>query len=247
MTHRRLPLVALAALAAALPACAAMDTAAPGRASLLSDAPPPPDRRCRVAREPAALPAADALVDSAALAAAASAAWRGAGAPDGHVLFSLRYDAAGTNVRRDVIEHRVPAALADTLQALVFAHRRRAGAAEEEWGVRLRMDMGASPVLRVGRAEVCAPAPVDRGGVFFGAEIERPWTDPSYAAVAEDAVILRVATDPGGRVTDVRVERGMRRPGMEQRLFTWVRALRFIPATEDGYPVAGEASLRLRL
>ncbi|HEX6039687.1 hypothetical protein, partial [Longimicrobium sp.] len=145
MTHPR----ALAALAAllTLPACAVVrpDTLHP-RESLLSDAPRRvADRACRVAPEPAALPSADALVDSAALAADVAAAWRAAGQPAGHVLFALRYDRDGLNVRRDVIEHRVSDALADSLQALVFKHRRRADPAQAEWSVRMRMDLGEAP------------------------------------------------------------------------------------------------------
>ena len=145
------PLVLVAALLA-LPACATGN--ATGRSALLSDAPTVPGRLCRVSAEPAELPSVDALVDSAALSAAAVQVWRAAGAPRGHALFAMGFDREGLNVRRDLLEHRLPQEMADSLQKLVFAHRRTVAQAEHEWGVRLRMDVGEQPVLRVGRREL---------------------------------------------------------------------------------------------
>lgn len=251
---------ALAALAVllALPACAGLqpDTLHP-RESLLSDASRRPvDRTCRVAVAPAALPSADALVDSAALAAAVADAWRGAGRPAGHVLLALRYDREGLNVRRDVIEHRVGDALASSLQALVFAHRRRAAPADGEWSVRLRVDLGEAPRMRVGRTEVCAPRL--RGGAEGGfgvAPAGSGWGDardayalPAVAEMYDPATVwVRVALDSRGNVTDARLERGLGRRTYEMRVLNYVRTISFIPAMEDGYPVPGQVSVPLRL
>lgn len=253
MTHR---IIALAALLA-LPACAALQPdGAFSRAELLSDAPPRPlDRACRVSAEPRALPAADALVDSAALVAAAAEAWRAAGRPAGHVLLGMRYAQDGTNVRRDVIEHRVGDALADTLQKLAFAHRRTAEPAGDEWSVRLRLDLGEAPVLRVGRTEVCSPQPRNASETGFGNGMGATWGDvrnafgtPSAAdAYAPNTVWVRVALDSRGNVTDVRVERSLSRVGWESRLLNYVRSISFIPAMEDGYPVPAQLSLPLRM
>jgi hypothetical protein len=253
MTHR---IIALAALLA-LPACAALqpDGMHP-RTELLSDAPARPlDRACRVSAEPETLPSADALVDSAALVAAVGDAWRAAGRPAGHVLLGMRYDEDGTNVRRDVIEHRVSDALADTLQKLAFAHRRSVAPADREWSVRLRVDPGEAPALRVGRTEVCSPQPRNAAETGFGNGIGETWGDVRNAfgtsSIADtyspSTVWVRVALDARGNVTDVRVERSLARVTWESRLLNYVRSISFIPAMEDGFPVPAQLSLPLRM
>jgi len=250
-------LIALAALLA-LPACASLQPdGMHSRAELLSDEPPHPlDRACRVSPEPQALPAANAVVDSAALSAAVAEVWRGAGRPAGHLLVGLRYSPDGVNVRRDIIEHRVDDSLADTLQKLVFAHRRTAGPADREWSVRLRLDLGETPAMRVGRTEVCSPRPRNGSDTGFGTGVgTAAWGDvrggfalPSYAeAYNPSTVWVRVALDASGNVTDVRVERSMTRLAWDARLLNYVRTISFIPAMEDGYPVPAQLSLPLSL
>ena len=242
MTHR-LPAAALAA-ALALSACASPGgRPPPTRASLLSDSPVPPDRGCTISAFPAELPSADLLVDSAALARDAAALWRASGAPPGHALVALRYDLFGLNVRRDVIEHRLPPALADSLQKLVFAHRRTVGRERREWGVRLRLDLTAEPELRVGRSQSCrarlAHGMAD-GDTRLGAG--RGWAPAAaFRGVAAGAarVTVRVSLDARGHVVDARVE-GANRRISEQQVLSYVRSLLFEPATEDGHPVAGE-------
>ena len=250
-------LLLVLAASTALSACATLQTdALHSRESLMSDSPRRPvNATCRVAPGPAALPSADALVDSAALAAAAVDAWRAEGQPAGHVLIALRYDREGLNVRRDVIEHRVGDALADSLQALVFAHRRRASPADGEWSVRLRMDLGEAPRMRVGRTEVCAPRLRSGNEGGFGNAVGGGWGDvrDAYAppAVSElydpSTVWVRVALDSRGNVTDARLERSVGRRTYEMRVLNYVRTISFIPAMEDGYPVPGQLSMPLRL
>lgn len=248
MTTRRAAL--LVALAAATAACA---TARPApRASLLSDSPPAYDRSCSVADAPAELPEPEALVDAAALRADAARLWNAAGRPAGHVLFSLRYDPQGVNIRRAVIEHSVSGALADSLQALVFAHRRETTPAPGEWGVRLRVDLGETPALRVGRREVCRPAPRDvrprLANVGFDVRdgYASMFTQPSMSDMS--LVWVRVRLDERGFVTDARIERSLvRGQSTEMRLLNYVRTLTFHPAREDGYPVPGEASFPIRI
>jgi TonB family protein len=248
-------LLSLTAALVALSGCSALAGSAPGRASLLSDAPTTAGRPCRVSPEPARLPSAAALVDSAALSAAAADLWRAAGAPRGHALFAMGYDAEGVNVRRDLLEHRLPQALADTLQKLVFAHRRSVDAADHEWGVRLRMDLGEQPVLRVGRRELCAAQPRDSrvagvgafGGATFGDVREREASSALMPVTGNGTVWVRVALDASGNVTDARLERTFARGGWERRVLTYVRAISFVPATEDGFPVPAQLTIPLRL
>jgi TonB family protein len=253
MTHPRL--FSLAALLLALSGCSALTGGAPPRASLLSEAPTAPGRPCRVAAEPDELPSVAALVDSAALSAAAVELWRAAGAPRGHALFAMGYDADGLNVRRDLLEHRLPQALADTLQKLVFAHRRPVDAADQEWGVRLRMDLAEQPVLRVGRRELCAAIPRDSrvagygpfSGATFGDVREREASTAMMPVTGNGTVWVRVALDASGNVTDARLERTFARGGWERRVLTYVRAISFVPATEDGFPVPAQLVFPLRL
>jgi TonB family protein len=181
--------------------------------------------------------------------------WRAAGRPAGHVLFALRYDREGLNVRRDVIEHRVGDVLADTLQKLAFAHRRRAEPADAEWSVRLRLDLGEAPRLRVGRTEICAPRLRSGAEGGFGNAVGGGWGDvrdayapPGIADLYDPSTVwVRVALDSRGNVTEARLERSLGRRTYEMRVLNYVRTISFVPAMEDGYPVPGELSMPLRL
>lgn len=248
--HRRSPAVALAALAAAvLPACASLGGPSP-RAALLTDAPPAFDRACRPVQAPEALPAPAALVDDA-FASEAAAAWAAAGGPPGYVLLSMGYGRDGMNIRRAVIEHNVSDALADTLQKLVFAHRRAAEPAREEWGVRLRVDLGETPSLRVGRREFCRPAPREAGyravSTAFDVRETSAWSVNEPLLSDGGLVWVRVSLDEAGLVTDARLERSPVRGPWEVRLLNYVRSIPFYPALEDGYPVAAETRIPVRV
>lgn len=244
---RCVPLFACALLAAQ--GCASAG-AAP-RHGLLTDGSNPRERSCRVAPTPARLPAAGDLVDTEAFRAAAASAWAAAGRPEGNVVFSVRHSADGTQVRRAVIESSVPEALGDTLRQLVFALRRQAPAAPGEWGVRLRVELADPVALSVGRHQECVARPRDweyrtAGNRFDvrdarGSDVAAPsLTDLSVAWV-------HVWLDDRGTVTDARVERGSAGRAAEQRLLNYVRAMAFLPATEDGFPVPGELTLPVRL
>jgi TonB family protein len=245
----RLPILPLfAAALATVSACAG----APGGNAAPGDGPGRPQRACQAAREPRELPAAAALLDSAGLVNAAADAWRHAGRPAGHVAFSLRYDPYGLNVSRQVIEHRVSRALADSLQALVYAHRGTTPPADREWGVRLRMELGDRPALAVERSVVCPPALRDAAGGPFSAVANRAWGDvrdasPPPSAGNAGMVWLRVTLDAAGNVIGVRVERAGVLRGSDAHLLAVLRTLDFAPATEDGQPVPGEITIPYRV
>jgi hypothetical protein len=199
---------------------------------------------------PEALPQPGELVDAEAFRAAAARLWVRAGRPAGHVLFTVRHDAEGVQVRRAVVESTVPAALADSLQALVFAHRRVTPRAPEEWGVRLRVELAEEMAMTVGRRRLCAPRareeeritanPFDIRERGLSSPAARPLTDSSIAWV-------RVHVDARGRVVDAAVERGVRRGLSEQRVLNQARSLAFYPALDDGYPIPSVTTVRLRL
>ena len=188
-------------------------------------------------------------MDAEALRAAAGRLWASAGRPAGHVLVSVRHTPDGAQVRRAVIETTVPSALADSLQALVFAYRKETSPAAAEWGVRLRVDFGDEVGLRVGRGRQCAPRPREEERVATNAYDVRERDTGSAAALPStdpDLVQVRVRLDAGGRVTDAIVERSARRRDWEQRLLNYVRTMAFHPAVEDGYPVPSETTITVR-
>jgi TonB family protein len=209
------------------------------------------ERSCGVAAEPAHLPTPGDLVEVPAFQAAVERVWESAGRPDGYILFSVRHSSDGVQVRRAVLESTLPAELDDTLQKLVFAHRRQAPAAREEWGVRMRLDLGHEMAIRVGRRETCTPRPraweYRTAGSMFDARTSEPWEEGAASFTDPAVVWVHVRLDERGTVTDARVERSLARPLAEQTLLNYVRSMAFLPATEDGYPVPGELTLPVRL
>jgi len=255
MPHARLvSTLAVAALLSTLGACAFGRQVS--QESLLSEGPRHLDRACGVAARPEQLPDAAELVDGT-FGADAARLWEAAGRPAGYVLLSMGYDREGVNVRRAVIERGegVTPELADEVQRAVFAHRLQARPAREEWGVRLRVDLGPRPALRVGRREQCRAAPRQgehrsaSGGFGAGYDVRQTLASSlSAPSLADrDLVWVRVQLDAQGMVTDARVERTIMRGSWENRVLGYVRTLQFLPALEDGQPVPGEATLPLRL
>ncbi|MFL5383018.1 MAG: energy transducer TonB [Longimicrobiaceae bacterium] len=251
MQHQHLLLaISAAALAAA---CAPIDPSTgptTGSGFLGADDGLVRGARCTVSLVPATLPKPEALMDADAFRAAAARLWAAAGRPAGHVLFSIRHSPDGVQVRRAVIESTVPAFLADSLQVLVFDYRRRTPRTAEEWGVRLRVELGDAPALQVERRRECAPRPREEERLAADAFDVRERDLSSVAAlpVTDPGLVwVRVRLDANGRVTEATVERGVRRGAWEQRLLNYVRTMAFYPAVEDGYPVPSETTISLRL
>jgi hypothetical protein len=225
----------------------------PDRSSLLTAQPGREGRVCRIAERPSALPPVGELVDSAALHPAIEQLRDTGGFSPGYVLLSMAYDRFGSNIRRVVIEHTVPQAVADSVQRLVFAHR-KTSTAGEDWGVRLRIDLADSLRFRVGRRELCPPAPRNWvvassiGDVTGRREGFIP-TGPGSSVVsgAEDKVWVRLLIATEGNVVDARFGRGLPSRIWEDRLLNYVRTLDFKPALDDGIPVPGWIDLQLRI
>lgn len=164
-----------------------------------------------------------------------------------YVVLTMRYGADGLNMRREIIEHTLNTEAADSVQELVFAHRRGLPPAEREWGARLRIDLDDDITYHVNRSEYCSPRPRNPDleadmRAFLG-------TGPSFAGgVRSTVVLLRITVHPGGYVTDVRLLRGGV-PGspLEQNLATYIRQFSFYPATIDGTPTLGELDVPVRI
>lgn len=215
-------------------------------AELLSSRPAPVGRTCRVTGFPETLPAAEQLVDREALLADLAGLAPAPVSRDGtpYVLLSMGYDRFGINVRRAVIEHDVGAAVADSVQKLVFAHRRTLDEGDHDWGVRLRVSLvEGGGRLEVGRMEVCAPRPRDS---LLAMAAESPFTGGTRVrgGYRESTVWVRLQVGPNGTVTGAAVERGIvAGMALEQRIFDHVRSLFFEPALQDGQPVSGTISI----
>lgn len=239
----------LTAWFAVLAGCASAPRADPAlrSAELLSERSSGPGRICEVVDRPERLPAADALVDSAALRADIVALLQASEDSTGYVLFSMAFDKHGTNIRRAVIEHDVRPVLADSLQKLVFKHRRTVEESDGDWGVRLRIGLAESPRFDVGRQERCAPRPRD-GSLARAIETASLYgTGTRYrGGVRETTVWVRLQIGPSGNVTGAAIERGIvGGTAVEQRIYDFVRTLFFDPALEDGFPTTGYLSIPL--
>ncbi|MBA4156945.1 MAG: hypothetical protein H0X65_05660 [Gemmatimonadetes bacterium] len=233
-----------------LSACASAPQASTSearRAELLSAQASQPGRSCYVVDTPEELPAADVLVDSAALVRDLATLPRTEQDSAGYVLLSMGYDRFGANIRRAVIEHDVSTAAADSVQKLVFNHRRAVeeGEAQGDWGVRLRIDLDGSPHLQVGRQERCAPRP--RDSALAMAMQTTHGTGTRYrGGVRESTVWVRLFVSPQGTVTGAALERGFVQGAMmEQRILDYVRSIFFEPAREDGFPSSGTITIPL--
>ncbi|HEX6746327.1 MAG TPA: hypothetical protein VF092_03355 [Longimicrobium sp.] len=236
--------------AAGLLAAAGCASAGGGsRAELLAGGRLIDGRQCAVAADPERLPAAAELVDAGAFGADAARLWVDAGRPAGYVLFALRHDGEGTQVRRAVIESTLPPALTDTLQKLVYAYRRQAPAARGEWGVRLRVEAGEPVGFQVARRMECTARP--RDAAYRIADSGFDVRDTGVDATRTDGALawVHVRLTAQGNVTDARIERGVwvRGAWEQQRLLSYVRGMSFWPALDDGVPVPSETTIPVRL
>ena len=112
---------------------------------------PPEGQACYVdGFQPREMPPLSAVLDSAAVAARLHA-W-----PDGSVIIALGFGPSGRAERARVIDRRMSAVTADSVQALVVAHVRGLPSAEG-WGARLLASTGSAAALALGRREVCPP------------------------------------------------------------------------------------------
>lgn len=216
-------------------------------AALLSHAPPPAGRDCRIVRTPERLPAADQLVDSVAFSAALRALREDRQISRGYVIFTMLFDRNGWNAIREVVEHDLSPTVSEELQKLVFEHRRNVepGAA---WGARLRIDFGEEVHFQVGRQEICAPrvrGTPDLVAFDNGFDVRRQHAQPHPTPL--NTVWVLVEVDPSGAITEARVERAPVPLAWESALIQAVRSLAFEPALLDGVPISSVARVPVRL
>lgn len=199
---------------------------------------------------PAELPPAAEILDTEALEADVGELWRAREIADGHVRLTLWYQPDGLNIRRSVIERSVPPLVSDSVQKLVFAHRREADEREGPWSARLDVSGEASGQvgLSVSRSEYCPPTP--RGTPFDGSiQMMHSRRPQRFGGVRTRTIGVRVWTDEHGRVERARQASGVIVGGtdMDRRLTEFLRPYRFEPATLDGVPVPGVLRIPVRV
>ncbi len=238
---------ALVVLLVVLSACALARSREPDRREELLSSLPPRSAGCVVQSVPQELPGADTVVDSAMLAEAVRALRRADPPPSGHVLLTLAFDREGINIRREVIEHSTPAPVADSIQRLVFTARRQVEEAEQEWGVRLRLDLTEPVTMRVGRREFCPPVPRDLA-VEEAMRTVGPVGPRFRLGVRERTVFMRALVSEQGIITSAHVSRGeLRGSAVERDLAQHIRQFLFRPATIDGFPTGAWVEIPLRV
>jgi hypothetical protein len=216
---------------------------AAAREALLSERAPPSGRACRISTIPATLPEPSDLVEEQELTAAIRDLLGDRQRDDDYVLFSMAYDRFGSNIRREVIEHNVPDAVADSVQKLVFALRKSLPEAEVGWGVRLRIDTAEPVTLRVGRQELCDPVPRDASLAYAIQQAHGP-SRRVRGSVRETRLWIRLTVGPRGTVVGAQVERGaVGSTILVQQVLEYVRTFFFHPALEDGFPTTGTISV----
>ncbi|HEX6040193.1 hypothetical protein, partial [Longimicrobium sp.] len=182
-------------------------------------------RPCAAAEQPRALPAANGVVDSAALVA------RLASLPSGSAVYSVLFSGDST-VERSIRLYDGADDLSSGADAAVTELLRPQGARRERWGVQLRVTGGAAPAVRVGRQEYCPvlayrPAPLTgRVSIITGEEGKNMFTDGEMAGFALRSSRIRVTAR--GEVVDASMH------GTSAHRLT---EFRFEPALIDRVPV----------
>lgn len=199
---------------------------------------------------PDVLPGPEMLVDTTALssdlrdlATAFDTAW----VHDHFVALTMTYQPDGLNIRRDILAHDTEPVVADSVQKLVFAHRRHLPEAEQEWGARLLIDLGEELGYRTDRREYCPPQP--RSRELESAMSTYMGTGLRYrAGTRVRTVVMRVVVHPAGYIDGGMIIRGGSTGSpLEQELLTYVRQFSFIPATIDGIPTYGQVDIPIQI
>jgi TonB family protein len=236
------------ALAAALPlvvlALAACAPGVPAGPSLFPAGwTPQAGQRCELSDAPRQLPSVDQVVDSAALARDL------AGAPaGGYGLFTVGFDTLGMadTVRlsggdladgaRTAWYGAVTRRMRNRTPFPAATGRR---GRPQGWAVLLRVDAGASPAMRVGRSEECAPVLVN--ATALQAHMQQQFARLNWGSTIQQRpsrVMLEFVVDSMGMVRDARVATSTGLPGVEELALQLIRLARFQPVIVNRQPIA---------
>ncbi len=214
-----------------------------------------PRQDCAPAALPVVLPAAAAVVDSAALLAdlAGDDGWR---RPGSYAVLSLTFDggvALFPIVVRTDLTPLGKQAPEEALARLVRLHTLAQARGDSTWGARLRLDGGATLSLAIARQEICRPRAVGtaNGSVSVGRTTvpiviaDRPLNFTMGQQPVQSPIELRVLVESDGSVASVEALLP-RRAGVDalrRAVEETASAVRFYPALRDGVPERAWARL----
>lgn len=223
---------------AALPLVLGLAACAPGAAAgpqlLTPGWVPPPGQRCELSDSPRQLPSVDQVVDSAALARDL------AGAPGGGSgLFTVRFDTLGMADTVRLAGGAVPAGTQAAWHGAVTRRMRERSplpvpvrrGRPQSWSALLQVEGGASPRMRLGRSEECAPVLTNGFAVqgfaqqAFARQIRNNPMRQRPSQVMMDFVV-----DSTGAVRGARVHTSSGIPDMDEIARQAVEQGRFLPA-----------------
>jgi hypothetical protein len=217
----------LAALAMSLLIPSALEAQGRRAEQLLSDK-PPPRRGCNVLQVPR-LPALGTLVDSAGLAAGVIRYAEEFPVREGAVfaVYSVVFARDGSVERVSAIDYWLPEVAVGTLENLVRTSLLRQPTGG--FSVRLRVDPGPAPLIRVGYSERCLPVPTTRFRLIapVAFPVERP-----------TPLRLRILVSADGRITGSQLLSSSGSPELDRWVETQLAARTFEPGLIDGVPVA---------
>ena len=235
-----------ALIRAAVLLCAGVLAAQPANAQrardplLLSDKPAPREG-CAVSRLPNPLPAVAALADSAALKQAVDAFAQKYPIREGKMfaVYSVAFGADGRVARVAPIDWFLPLEREQELTALV-RQSVRAQREGQPWSVRLRVEPGAEPALRVGRSEVCPARSTTRFHLLTQA------MDPTASPPLP--LRVRVSVTENGQIAAINLLRSSGNNELDRWVEQSLIGRRFNPEIVDGVavPVEREEEVRIR-
>lgn len=199
-----------------------------------------PPRRCEPTTLPQHLPAADALIDSALVAAVMSQALEGN--RDG-LLVSLRFlDGASTPAMTLLANDSVTADSAQRVLDVLRPHLRPITLQERSWGVRLRVRGGATPTVQLERSLYCPPVMaerIERASVTRRVVVASPGSIPPRSSTASRprTIDAELAISADGAVTEVKMRRGTGVPELDDEVLVLMRQRTYRPALLDGIPI----------
>jgi hypothetical protein len=203
----------------------------------VADSAAAPRRGCTIAHDPEPLPGVDQLADSAMLDQRVTAFAQQYPIRDNTMfaVYSIAFDANGAVERVQAVDYMLPQGRAEELAVLVRSALKpqRSG---RPWSVRLRLEPGATPKLRVGRSEVCPPAMLVRFSVIAPAH---------YPLQSPAPMRARVQVGEDGRVRSLHMLHRSGAPKLDQWVESRLAAGRYTPGLVDGVPVIGDVEISL--
>ena len=198
---------------------------------------------CHEAPYPVRLPALDAVLDSASLAAGLQAI-----GVNKRVVFTLRPGASGSAPRVRVVERKVSDQIADSSARLV-ATAFRAVPADSDWIFRLRVESDHALTLRLERSRVCGATPGPKNPETQAARMQSDSAADSRrdfegSAVRRRAIVYRLLLDAQGRLLVMQLARPSGDRGLDDQVGTTIRQRPFTPTSLDGLAVAAWVEVR---